>query len=171
MTMWLNQEADGVYHATDVRVLLETVSRTPPQVDASLCRNAQRNAVFLWTVKSRAETARLIAVAPSIGLLPCEQTFSLLSPVLMDVQMYFCPVDRGRSCRQRQAFRLVLEALGRSVSQGDQQKDKRPGPTKPPGPETEKPPPRREGDKGKRKEKSPRTEGGLAPFLSAAEEG
>lgn len=31
MTIWLNQEAGGVYHAADIRAILEAVFHTPPR--------------------------------------------------------------------------------------------------------------------------------------------
>ncbi len=74
--------------------------------------------------------------------------------------MYIRPADMCRELGdQRTMYRVVVSVVGWPFFEGDQKKDgKRPEPGKPAKPKTEKQKPEREGDKGKRKGKSPRTE-------------
>ena len=93
-----------------------------------------------WTSSQRKSriTPRVGCIDP-LALVP---TFPLLYSVLANIQTYSCPID-------------------------EQKKDgNRPGPIKPPKPETEKQKPEREGNKGKRKGKGPRT-AELSPSLYA----
>ncbi len=92
--------------------------------------------------------------------------FPLLRFIHSYIRTYSCPVDRRMRIGQPgKASPLASEALSLSIFKGGQGKDgKRPEPAKPTGPEPGKQKPEREGDKGKRKGKNPRTER-LVPFI------
>lgn len=78
--------------------------------------------------------------------------------------MYFPPVviQKSNDDRRRATHRIILEIQDRPISEGDQKKDgNRPEPAKPTKPKPGKQKPEREGDKGKRKGKGPRTEGSV----------
>lgn len=85
---------------------------------------------------------------------------SSLHTIIMDVQRYGHPTILCRGIDgQRTTSCIIFKASGWPISEGDQKKDgDRPEPGKPTKPKPEKPKPEREGDKGKRKGKSPRTE-------------
>ena len=95
-----------------------------------------------------------------INIFILSHIYSLLYSKLTNVQTY------GRSAKllrgigsQRTTCCIVFEVLDWPVSEGDQKKNGgRPEPGKPEKPKPEKPKPEREGDKGKRKGKSPRTQ-------------
>jgi hypothetical protein len=76
------------------------------------------------------------------------------------IQRYTCPAGGQRKPGNRSIMdRFVFRALGKSVTEGDQEKDgNRPEPKKQKKQKPEREGDKREGDKGKRKGKSPRTE-------------
>src|SRR6266487_1682572 len=103
---------------------------------------------------------------PFMILKTCECSDSSRYPYfgLEDVQMYFPPVviQKSNDDRRRATHRIILEIQDRPISEGDQKKDgNRPEPAKPTKPKPGKQKPEREGDKGKRKGKGPRTEGSV----------
>ncbi len=191
MTIELNQEAGDVYYASDIRSILDAMCNTPPQVDISPCRNIRRRsrstAIEVWgsgtltllilpkssTISSsekviahasRYEIVRFVTSLIFIDLLTFLYILLLWYPLFTDVRTYFRPADRQRRTGgQRTAPHRIFEGLSRPTSEGDQKKGgNQPGPAKPEKPKPEKPKPQREGDKGKRKGKGPRTEGVVA---------
>ncbi|GAC1357063.1 MAG: hypothetical protein PVS3B1_04390 [Ktedonobacteraceae bacterium] len=77
-----------------------------------------------------------------------------------DVRTYIRPANlHQEDCNSKSLSYTAFAALNEPISEGEQKKDgKRPGPAAPQKPVPEKPKPQRQGDKGKRKGKSPRTE-------------
>ena len=143
----------------------------PPQVDTYTYRRARikirTDVVGTWRwrafssliiptlpIISTSKLVYLSASPPFIDLLTFEDISPLLRPKSRKIQTYSRPVDMQRRSRKRRPG-----SLDRSTSEGDQKKGgNRPEPGKPTKPETKNPKPEREGNKGKRKEKSPRTE-------------
>ncbi len=157
-----NQQAGCVDHTA---AILPPPHNTPPQVDISACsyvkRKTRADNVGRW---GRTCSARVIprpltvspsknAIAGSFYRVPLLPRYKILHR-----QRCNCPADRqGETGDRRTGGGVVFHGLDRLIFEGAQKKGgNRPEPGKPVKPK--KPKPEREGDKGKRKGKIPRTE-------------
>jgi hypothetical protein len=123
--------------------------------------------LFYWVILSRKDLYACICFTTGFTYICSLAAIERVSPLLytgpMDIQMYFYPVYvRARIGVQRVASCVIWQVFGKSVFEGDQEKDKkRLKPVKPVKPKTRKQKSEREDNKEKEEENDPRTEGAV----------